>query len=179
MRTLRQWPAALTAHIEGWSRRRKSLTLIPLGALVIALAVGVVVLGVRIHGDEAVDEARGSALAAADAAVPKLLSYQADSVDRDLGSASDLLTGDFENRYASLVKDTIIPAARQNQTVTRATVAAKSVVSATADSATVLLFINQTTTGKDATQPRLDTSRVRIQLDRVANHWLISGLQPV
>ncbi|PPJ25555.1 hypothetical protein [Nocardia nova] len=176
---LRRVPGRAVRRIEGWSRRRKTLTLVPLAVWVLALIAAVSVLGVRIHDNAAVADARSGALAAADAGVPKLLSYQADSVDRDLGSASGLLTGDFKNRFQSLVRDTIVPAAKQQQTVTKASVVGKSVVKASVDAVTVLMFIDQSTTGKDTPQPRLDASRVRIQLDRVGGQWLISGLQPV
>jgi Mce-associated membrane protein len=176
---VRQLPAAFAVRVELWSRRRKIMTLVPLGVWVAGLIAAVVMLGVHTHSNEAVDNAWSGALAAADADVPKILSYQPDSVDQDLGSAADLLTGDFKNRFRSLVEETIVPAAKQHQTATKATVAGKSVVDGTSHSVTVLMFIDQTTTSKDAPAPRLDASRVRIHMDHVGDRWLISGLEPV
>jgi len=179
LQRVRRWPAVTAARIEGWSRRRKSLVLIPLTVWLIALIAAATVMGVRIHHNDAMDSARGNALSAADTAVPELLSYRADSAQQDLGAAANLLTGDFKNRFQSLVKDTIIPAAREHQTETKTTVAGKSVIDATANSATLLMFIDQTTSSKESPQPRLDVSRVRIRMDRIGDQWLISELQPV
>jgi Mce-associated membrane protein len=145
----------------------------------IGLIVAVTVLGIRVHDNHEVQAAKNGALAAATVNVPKILSYRADSAGSELGSAADLLTGDFKNRFRTLVDGTIVPAARQHQTATTATVAGKSVVSGTADAVTVLLFIDQSTTSKESPQPRLDASRVRIHMDRVGDRWLISGLEPV
>ncbi|MFF3572713.1 hypothetical protein ACFYXQ_33585 [Nocardia jiangxiensis] len=176
---IRLAPGTFARRVEGWPRRRKTLVLTPLALVTIGLIAAVTVLGVRIHDNDDVQAAKGAALAAAVTNVPKILSYRADSADNDLESAANLLTGDFKNRFQTLVKDTIIPAAKQHQTVTNATVAAKSVVDGTSDAVTVLLFIDQSTTSKDAPAPRLDASRVRIHMDRIGDRWLISGLEPV
>ncbi|WP_063016508.1 hypothetical protein [Nocardia nova] len=176
---VRRVPLWTAARIEGWSRRRKTLVLVPLAMWLIALIAAVTVMGIRIQHNDSVNTARTSALATADSSVPKLLSYRADSAEQDLDAAANLLTGDFKNRFQSLVKDTIIPAATEHQTVTKASVAGKSVVDATSDSVTVLMFIDQTTSSKESPQPRLDASRVRIRLNHVGDQWLISELQPV
>ncbi|WP_216892871.1 hypothetical protein [Nocardia alni] len=176
---IRLAPRTFARRVEGWSRRRKTLVLTPLVLVTIGLIAAATVLGVRIHDYDDVRAARGAALAAAETNVPKILSYRAETADHDLDSAANLLTGDFENRFRTLIKDTIIPAAKQHQTVTTATVVGRSVVDGTSDSVTVLLFIDQSTTSKDTPQPRLDASRVRIHMDRVGDRWLISGLEPV
>jgi Mce-associated membrane protein len=59
-----------------------------------------------------------------------------------------------------------------------ATVPAAASISASANHAVVLLFVNQTLIiGQDA--PTTTASSVRVVLDKVGDHWLISGFDPV
>jgi Mce-associated membrane protein len=107
------------------------------------------------------------------------LTYKFDSVDKDLADASNALTGDFKDQFVALTRQTIVPAAKQANIVTSASVAGNSVVKASADSVTVLMFVNQSTTSKDSPSPKLDSSRVRVELEHVGGRWLVSNLQPV
>lgn len=163
---------------QQYSKHRK-VVLIALSVLLIGLITAVAVLGVRIHSDGAIDDAKTGALAAANDNVVKLLSYRFDTVDADLGAAAQLLTGDFAGEFSTLATQTIIPAAKEAGTVTTATVAASALVDASADAVTVLLFLNQSTTSKESPNPKLDSSRVRVELVSVGDKWLISSLVPV
>lgn len=162
-----------------WSGKRKAVVLTPMCILLIALIIAVGLLGVRIHSNDQIAAAKASALAASNDIVPKLLSYRFDSIEKDLGDASNALTGDFKDQFVSLTQQTIIPSAKQASIVTATTVAGTSVVSASADSATVLMFLNQSTTSSDAPNPKLDSSRVRVQMHKVGDEWLIANLEPV
>jgi Mce-associated membrane protein len=48
-----------------------------------------------------------------------------------------------------------------------------------ANSAVVLVFLNETTASKDKPQPLITPSSVRITLTKVSGAWLISKLDPV
>lgn len=107
-----------------------------------------------------------------------LLSYTPDKVGQQLGAARDLLTGEFRVSYTSLTDDVVIPAAKEKQISAVASVPAAASVSATAEKAVVLVFVNQTVTvGRDA--PTATNSSVRITLDKVGDRWLISEFDPV
>lgn len=54
-----------------------------------------------------------------------------------------------------------------------------ALVASDADHATVLLFVNQTTSKKDAEGPRLDGSRIRVQMAKDGDRWKISEFTPV
>ena len=60
----------------------------------------------------------------------KMLSYKPDSVDQQLNSARDLLTGEFRDSYTSLINDVVIPGAKQKQISAVASVPAAASVSA-------------------------------------------------
>jgi Mce-associated membrane protein len=118
-----------------------------------------------------------SVRAATDGAIA-LLSYQPDTVEKDLEAARSRLTGQFGETYDSLTHDVVIPGARQKQIAATATVPAAASVSASPSHAEVLLFVNQTITiGKGA--PTSTASSVRVVLDKIDNRWLISQFDPV
>lgn len=108
----------------------------------------------------------------------KMLSYKPDTVAEDLGSARDLLTGDFKNSYSELIENTVIPGAQQQKISAVANVPAVSSISATADHAEALVFVNQTVIIGDGA-PTATASSVKVTLDKVDGRWLISGFDPV
>ncbi|BBZ15585.1 hypothetical protein [Mycobacterium branderi] len=107
-----------------------------------------------------------------------LLSYQPDSVEKDLGAARDRLTGSFKDSYTQLTHDIVIPGAKKDHIAAVATVPAAASVSATPRHAVVLLFVDQrVTVGTDA--PTDSASSVRVTLDKSGDRWFISGFDPV
>jgi Mce-associated membrane protein len=107
-----------------------------------------------------------------------LLSYQADSADKDLGAARDRLTGDFKDAYTALTRQVVIPGAKEKHISAVAKVNAAASVSATANHAVVLLFVNQTVTIGDG-NPTDTQPVVRVTLDKVNGRWLVSRFDPV
>jgi Mce-associated membrane protein len=146
----------------------------------IALLLAIVASYFKWTGEAALqcESARAAAVRAATESTIAILSYKADSVDRDLDNARDRLTGAFKDAYTSLTHDVVIPGAKQKQISAVATVPAAGAVSATADHAVVMLFVDQTVNvGND---PPTDTaSAVRVTLDRRGGRWLISQFDPI
>lgn len=121
-------------------------------------------------GIESVQAARDGVVA--------LLSYQPDTVEADLDGARNLLTGDFKNTYTQLTNDVVIPGAKQKSIAAVATVPAAAVVSATANHAVALMFVNQSVI-VGAGAPTDTASSVKVTLEKVGGRWLISDLTPV
>jgi Mce-associated membrane protein len=149
---------------------------LPVLALVIAAAAGYLkwqdawVRGSGVAGIESVAAAKDSTAA--------LLSYQPDTVDKDLEAARDRLTGTFKNSYTQLIHDVVIPGAKKQRISAVATVAAAASVSATPQHAVVLVFVDQiVTVGNDA--PTETASTVRVTLDKTGPRWLIASFDPV
>lgn len=107
-----------------------------------------------------------------------ILSYHADSVERDLTGASDRLTGAFRDSYLRLINEVVIPGAKEKRISAVATVPAAASVSATDKHAVVLVFINQTTTVGDD-PPTATASSVRVTLEKVDERWLVSQFEPI
>jgi Mce-associated membrane protein len=145
-------------------------------ALVLALTAGFLKYVDNSVRDS--DVARAESMQAAKDSTIALLSYQPDKVKTQLNDARNLLTGDFQESYTSLINDVVIPGAEQKQISAVATVPAAASVSAEPNRAVVLVFVNQTVVmGADA--PTDTASSVRVTLDKHGDKWLISEFQPV
>ena len=158
-----------------WSRVLAQGAL-PAIALLLALGAGYSKWVVGSADDLARARAESVRVAGDDAVA--LLSYQADSVDKDLAAARERLTGEFKDAYTELTRQVVIPGAKEKHISSVAKVNATASVSATANHAVVLAFLDQTVTiGGGAptdTQPV-----VRVTLDKVDGRWLVSRFDPV
>ncbi|BBY38007.1 hypothetical protein MMAN_21410 [Mycobacterium mantenii] len=124
------------------------------------------------------ETSRVAAMQAAKDGTIALLSYKPDTVEKDLGAARDRLAGGFRDSYTTLTHDVVIPGAKQKQISTVVNVPAVASVSARADHVVVLVFVNQTViVGSDA--PTATASSVKVTLDQINGHWLISDFTPV
>ena len=177
------------AHIEDsedvtpparWRRIKWSRVLafgvLPLLAVVIAAGAGFLkwqdgwVRGSKVAGIESVAAAKDSTIA--------LLSYQPETVDKELKAARDRLTGSFKDSYTQLIQDVVIPGAKKQHISAVATVPAAASVSATPKHAVALLYVDQTVVvGNDA--PTDTSSIVRVTLDKTGGRWLISAFDPI
>jgi Mce-associated membrane protein len=150
----------------------------PLPGLAIVLALGAGFLTWQDSSVRNVEIAHIESVQAAKDSTVALLSYQPDTVDKDLGAARDLLTGQFRDSYASLIHDVVIPGAKQKHISAVATVPAAASVSASPDHAVVLAFVNQTVVvGADA--PTSTASSVRLTMEKSGGRWLISEFDPI
>ncbi|OSC41123.1 hypothetical protein [Mycobacterium decipiens] len=124
----------------------------------------------KIAGVQALQAARDGTVA--------MLSYQPETVDKDLTAARDHLTGSFRDSYTELTNDVVIPGAKQQRISAVARVPAAATVSASWNHAVVLVFVDQTTVIGDGA-PTDMASTVRVKLDKVGDQWLISEFQPI
>jgi Mce-associated membrane protein len=174
-------PSRMAAISRLAARSREQWRSILLVASVIA-AVGLaaVLFFLQYRPDRQVDDAAAhrAIQAASDGAVASL-SYSTDHMDRDFANAKSHLTGEFLAYYDTFTKQVVAPAVQQKQITQTATVVRAAVSELHPDSAVVLVFLNETTTGKDKPQPLTTPSSVRITLTKVNGSWLISKLDPV
>jgi Mce-associated membrane protein len=158
-----------------WSRVL-AFGVLPVLALLLAMAAGY--LKWQDAWVRASAIARTDSLAAAKDGTVALLSYQPNTVEKDLGAARDRLTGPFKESYGQLTHDVVIPGAKQQHISAIATVPAAASVSATPSHAVVLVFVNQTA-AIGADRPTDTASSVRVSLDKVDGRWLICAFDPV
>ncbi|KUI30663.1 hypothetical protein AU196_14210 [Mycobacterium sp. IS-1742] len=160
---------------RSWARIA-AFGVVPVLALVLAVAAGY--LFWRNSTAEDVDRAREDSVAAARSIAISMLTYEPQTVEQQLGAAKEQLTGDFRDTYSSLIDTVVVPGAKDKQISAVTDVPAAASVSADADHAVVLLFVNQTVT-VGAEQPSNTASSVRVTLDKVGDQWRISEFQPI
>ena len=116
--------------------------------------------------------------AANDGAVA-LLSYAPDTMDKDFAAAKSHLTGGFLDYYSQFTHDIVTPAVQQKSVKTSASIVQSAAAEVHPTSATVLVFLNQTTTSKENPNGSFTASSVKVGLTKVGEAWLISAFDPV
>lgn len=155
---------------------------VPTAVLVVLLVLSLAAAGTagyfawNLHTMQASQDARTTGQLAATGSVERILSYSYKTFDKDEPAQRALTTGQFAHQYASTMK-LVRKQAISTHTVVKATVVASSIVSASPSQVVGLLFVNQTTTGTQTKQPRLDLNRVRVTMTRGSDgSWLVSKL---
>ena len=152
-----------------------------LTAMVIAsVSLAVCLFFLQYRPDRRIDDAAAQrAIRAASDGAVAALSYSSENMDGDFARARSHLTGDFLAYYDKFTEEIVIPTVQQKHLAQTATVVRAAVLELGPNSAVVLAFLNETTTGKDKPQPLITPSSVRITLTKVGGSWLISKLDPV
>jgi Mce-associated membrane protein len=121
-----------------------------------------------------------AAEAAAAIEVKATLSYNYKTLQADFATALKGLTPAFATTYKQTTAQQVTPLATQNHAISSANVAAGGVSEASANSATVLLFVDQTVQNTLlTTKARLDRSRIVVDMRRIDGKWLVNHLQPI
>ncbi|SPM41873.1 Mce associated membrane protein [Mycobacterium numidiamassiliense] len=146
-------------------------------ALLLAVAAGYFKWADESADDVALARTESVRVASEDAVA--LLSYKADSADKDLTNAAhDRLTGEFKEAYLNLIRQVVIPGAKEKHISSTVKVSAAAPVSATTNHAVVLLYANQTVTIGEGV-PTDTQPVIRVTLDKVNGRWLVSRFDPV
>jgi Mce-associated membrane protein len=158
-----------------WSR---TVAFVVLPLLAFLLAVGAGVLKFIDEGVRESKAARDESVQAAKDITIAMLSYKPDTVEQQLTAARDRLTGGFRDEYTNLTNNVVIPGAKEKQITAVANVPESASVSANPGRAVVLLFVNQTVTVGTGV-PTDTASSVRVTLDKIGDHWMVSQFDPV
>ena len=158
---------------------RRGLISIIAAALCVPAAVGVVLLAGKASAAHDRDNARSSALRAAARIARELLSSDYRTIDRDLARARADTTGALARQYADASTQLRTQALRTHA-IMQARVRGTSVVTASADGAVIVAFIDQVsiTRAAKAAVPatRLIPSTVQMTIVRTGDRWRVSGL---
>ncbi|WP_420749209.1 twin-arginine translocation pathway signal [Rhodococcus sp. O3] len=146
-------------------------------AVVLAAVVGWLAYG-KIQ-DNAAEAARTDAVKAAEEQAVAVLAYSYDKVDEQVAAAAEGLTGDFREEYLNLMNNVIVPGAKEKSISVQAVVQSSSIVSAEADHAVAMLFVNTISTNSEFPEAVSSASRVRVELENEDGRWLVSRLGPI
>lgn len=148
--------------------------------LVAALIVGGV-FTLNNHQQSQVQDAGDSASAAAQRALPVILSYDYRHLQADRNQAVRFMTPRYKREYTTTFDKLITSSdsrpgpAVQTKAVVRASVENVGVVSAQTDRVRVIAFLNQTT-AKGSTAPELSLNRLTVTMAKSGNAWLVENI---
>ncbi|MDH6679631.1 Mce-associated membrane protein [Rhodococcus sp. LBL1] len=128
---------------------------------------------------EATEQARGEVLDIVDGKVVAMLAYNHNTAQDQLHAAADGLTEDYKKQYLDLVDNTIAPGAKEKSIDVQVSTSAKSVVEASPDRVVTLLYLNQITTSSESPEAASSGSRVRVEMVKDGDDWLINWLTPI
>ncbi len=141
--------------------------------LALLLAASTLFLGLKSADDRATEKARTQAVAASRDAARILFSYNNRTLDADFARGLAVTTGPFRTEYEKTTTQVVKPVAEQYSAVVQAEVIESAVVSASSDTVTTIVFLNQTTNSTRVEGPQVDQSRVRMRLVRRGGSWLV------
>lgn len=151
-------------------------------ALIVAGIVAVGVLSVQYAGLRSQENARTSALDAAQRYATTMFGYTPENIADHVERSRQILTGVAAGEYDQTLSDSnLIDAVRTQEVVSDAAIQEAGVVTNTRDSATVLLFINLSVTqgtGERALT-RLDPSRVTFEMVKQDGTWKITEIEAI
>lgn len=144
--------------------------------LVCALCAGSAILGIQVYQDNALQQARGSAVKAARDYAVALTSYDHKTLADDFNKVSSNATGEFGKEYQQ-VSAKLTKLIKKNKAVSKGNVRTAGLVSGDRHRAVVLLFVDQTITNTNIDKPRIDRNRMRMTLLHKKDHWLIDNVE--
>jgi Mce-associated membrane protein len=147
--------------------------------LAVVAAVLAVLLSLRVSHNHDKNQAATAALSAATTGVASVLSYNYKSLDADFTKAEALLTPSFRKSYQATTAKAVQPLAAKYKAVSTAQVSAAGIIVASMSAAKVLVFVSQQVTNTQLSAPRLDRSRIEVELVHTHGQWLINKLTPV
>jgi Mce-associated membrane protein len=163
-----------------WTRNLKPVPVILVLLLLTSAGVATWVYFERYQPNRQTDPGVAEAVvSAASEGTVALLSYSPESLDKDFANAKSHLSGDFLSYYNQFTEQIVAPAAKQKSLKTTAHVMRAGISEMHADSAVVLLFVDQSTTSKDNPDPAMSASSVQVTVTRVDGQWLITKFTPV
>lgn len=172
-------PAAAKRRVLPGVRKRLGAILLAV-ALVASAGVAAWLYFFSYRVDQQTDaDARQVAVEAAETGTIALLSYSPESLDKDFAAAKSHLTGDFLDYYTQFTEQIVTPAAKEKQVKTSAAVVQAAVAELASDSATVLVFVNQTTVSKENPDGAFAASAVKVGMTKNDGRWLINAFDPV
>ncbi|MCG5431340.1 mammalian cell entry protein [Mycobacterium sp. MYCO198283] len=162
------------------TRRMRAVTVVLSSLLVAAIVAAGAVSGYlfwereELVGAQATRDEVGPIAARA---VPAVLGFDFQTIERSLTEAEPLLTPEYRRAFRAQADRDVIPEARQRQVNSQINVTGYGVMDATRNSASVLVYLTRTVTAKGATEPVFQGSRVRVDVKRVDGKWLVNFIE--
>ncbi|ATD72112.1 MULTISPECIES: hypothetical protein [Gordonia] len=168
----------MAGKTSGLSKAR--LGLIVLAVLVVATVAATAFLGYRYTQGRAEEEARESSLATARDYANTMFGYNAGNVSDHIDQSMSVLTGPAKPEYTKLITENNLAAeVRKQQVVSEVTIQDAGVVTNTADTSQVLIFMNQSVTRGQKELVSINPSRLTFDMERQGGRWMINHIEVI
>ena len=157
-------------------RPRLSRVDLLLGALVLALVAGGLMLGAQWTEARETEQRYAAVLDAARAEALAFTTLDHRTVDEDTARVLEGATGSFKRQFEASL-DQLTELAAQNESVSKGKVLSAGVVSADADSARVVVVADSTVSNVNTPSPQPRHYRIQMDLVRQGDEWLASDLE--
>ena len=159
---------------------RGRLGLIVLTVLVVAALAATAFLGYRYIEGRSVEDARESSLAAARDYANTMFGYNAENVSDHIDQSMSVLTGPAKPEYTKLITENNLAAeVRKQQVVSEVTIQDAGVVTNTADTSKVLIFMNQSVTRGQKELVSINPSRLTFNMELQGDRWMINNIEVI
>ncbi|WP_241548650.1 hypothetical protein [Gordonia alkanivorans] len=156
------------------------LGLIVLTVLVVAALAATAFLGYRYIEGRSVEDARESSLAAARDYANTMFGYNAENVSDHIDQSMSVLTGPAKPEYTKLITENNLAAeVRKQQVVSEVTIQDAGVVTNTADTSNVLIFMNQSVTRGQKELVSINPSRLTFNMELQGDRWMINNIEVI
>jgi len=156
------------------------LGLIVLAVLVVAALAATTFLGYRYIEGRSVEDARESSLAAARDYANTMFGYNAENVSDHIDQSMSVLTGPAKPEYTKLITENNLAAeVRKQQVVSEVTIQDAGVVTNTADTSKVLIFMNQSVTRGQKELVSINPSRLTFNMELQGARWMINNIEVI
>lgn len=175
-------PAATTGPVVRRSRPRPAIAARHIAAagaavLIVALKAAVIAVAVGRGDDDSLEDVRRDAMAKAREVAGLMFTYSPETVRANVDKVQPMLTGDAAQQFETVLSDNqFVFVVDKNNVTSTLSIADAGIVEAHKDSATVLLFMDQTVSRKDADTTSVVPSRLEMDVVKHGGGWKVSTL---
>lgn len=160
---------------HGRAGRRRPVLIAALAAVAVALLALAAFLGYEVRSHKLDDQARQDAVTAARQSALNITSIGTQDFAADVAHVLDGSTGQFRQDFAGRTGE-LEGLLKDNQVSAEGRILDAAVVRSDRNSATVLVVVDSTVKNKAVPDGRVNSYRMRLQLDKVKDRWLTSAL---
>lgn len=165
-------PTATAAGASGRSR----IVAYTLAGTMALLLVAAVVLGLQVRSAALDDRAREQALTAARQAALNLTSIDQEDFEGDVARVLDGATGEFRSDFTARVSE-LETLLTENEVVAEGRVLEAAIVRSDRTTATALVVVDSTVRNTAVPEGRVNSYRMKVEVERVGDSWLASSLE--
>jgi len=157
-------------------RDRTKIALAASAAALVLLLLGALLLGLQLRSAAQDDAARSDALSAARQSALNLTSIDQEDFEGDVGAVIDGATGEFRSDFAARAGD-LERLLVDNDVAAEGQVLESGLVRADRNTATALVVVDSTVRNTATPDGRVNSYRMKLELERVGDRWLPSVLE--